>query len=84
MMNCQSFLISEIRKGLTDMKLPSDAYMLLSVINMKLRDFYGSMDELCKSECADRTEIDGKLAEIGYKYDETRNCYKQNNEVNHE
>lgn len=66
------------------MTLPNDPYMLLSVINMKLRDFYGSMDELCKSMCVSRTQIDEKLAEIGYKYDITRNCYVQDNEVNHE
>ena len=27
--------------------LPSDNYMLLSFINMKLRDFYKSLDDLC-------------------------------------
>ena len=59
------------------MQLPLDPYMLLSVINMKLRDSYGSMDELCKSECADYAQINGKLAEIGYEYDQTLNCYKQ-------
>ena len=28
--------------------LPSDPAMLLSVINLKLRDFYPSLNELCK------------------------------------
>ena len=28
-------------------QLPRDPYMLLSVINMKLRDFYASLDALC-------------------------------------
>ena len=64
------------------MALPNDPYMLLSVINTKLRDFYGSMDELCKSMCVDFEPIDRSLNEIGYKYDKTRNCYIQNNEVN--
>ena len=28
--------------------LPKDPMMLMSVINMKLRDFYPSLDELCE------------------------------------
>ena len=30
------------------MELPKDPAMLFSVINMKLRDDYGSLDELCR------------------------------------
>ena len=31
------------------MALPSDPIMLLSVVNLKLRDFYPSLDALCLS-----------------------------------
>ncbi|MCR4996331.1 MAG: DUF4250 domain-containing protein, partial [Butyrivibrio sp.] len=51
--------------------LPKDPVMLLSFMNMKLRDNYSSLDALCddleinKEELA---EIIGKLEGIGYKY----------------
>lgn len=57
------------------MELPKDPYMLLSVVNMKLRDFYPDLDEMCKSMCADKNEICEKLSEIGYKYNEQTNQF---------
>ena len=36
------------------MALPSDPIMLLSVVNLKLRDFYPSLDALCDDMDADR------------------------------
>ncbi|MCR5590590.1 MAG: DUF4250 domain-containing protein [Lachnospiraceae bacterium] len=51
------------------MDIPKDPAMLLSFVNMKLRDFYGSLDELCEDMDADKDEIISKLAEIGYEYD---------------
>ena len=36
------------------MKLPEDPMMLYSFINMKLRDFYPSLDALCEDECRKR------------------------------
>lgn len=55
--------------------LPNDPAMLLSYINTQLRDFYPSMDELCKALDADREEIDKKLAMIDYEYDPASNRY---------
>ena len=55
--------------------LPNDPAMLLSYINTQLRDFYPSMDELCKALYADREEIDKKLAMIDYEYDPASNRY---------
>ena len=55
--------------------LPNDPAMLLSYINTQLRDFYPSMDELCKALDADREEIDKKLAMIDYAYDPAANRY---------
>ena len=50
--------------------LPSDPYMLLSAVNMKLRDSALSLDELSKEEDASVEEITEKLERIGYVYDE--------------
>ena len=36
------------------MALPSDPIMLLSVVNLKLRDFYPSLDALCDDMDADK------------------------------
>ena len=41
-------------KEVTKMLLPEDPYMLLSVVNMKLRDCYPSLDALCDDLEVDR------------------------------
>jgi hypothetical protein len=55
--------------------LPKDPVMLLSFVNLKLRDFYGSLDALCDDLGADRGEIESKLAGIDYHYDEEKNQF---------
>lgn len=50
--------------------IPKDPAMLLSFINLKLRDYYGSLDSLCEDLNADRQEIIERLASIDYHYDE--------------
>ena len=55
--------------------LPSDPAMLLSVINLKLRDFYPSLNELCKDLDENEDEIKEILATIGYHYDVKQNRY---------
>ena len=52
------------------MELPNDEAMLLSFVNMKLRDRYDSLDEMCEDLGADREEIIRKLAKIDYEYDD--------------
>lgn len=49
--------------------LPSDPYMLLSVINMKLRDNYDSLDSLCDDLGIDRAALEARLAAAGFTYD---------------
>ncbi|MFR8391842.1 MAG: DUF4250 domain-containing protein [Pilosibacter sp.] len=49
--------------------IPKDPVMLLSYINTQLRDNYPDMDELCRSLCLDRKDVDEKLASIDYEYD---------------
>lgn len=55
--------------------IPSDPAMLLSFINLKLRDFYGSLDELCEDLDVSKVEIEEKLAGIDYHYDRERNQF---------
>lgn len=57
------------------MELPSDAAMLLSFINLKLRDFYKSLDELCADLNVSEEEITDKLASIDYEYDAELNKF---------
>ena len=42
--------------------------MLLSVVNMKLRDEYSSLDALCEDLNVDRQELCDKLAAVGFEY----------------
>ena len=56
-------------------KFPKDPAMLLSYVNTQLRDFYTSMEELCKAMDVDKCEIDEKLAMIDYEYDPVSNRY---------
>ena len=59
------------------MKLPNDPAMLLSLMNMRLRDQYKSLDDFCASENTDRREIMERLAEVNYYYDEAANQFVQ-------
>lgn len=56
--------------------LPKEPNMLLSIINMKLRDFYSSLDALCDDLDEDKSEITQILAGAGYSYDEETNQFK--------
>lgn len=56
--------------------IPKDPVMLLSFVNMKLRDFYGSLDDFCEEMNADRQEIEDKLEGIGYRYNRERNRFE--------
>ncbi len=42
--------------------------MLLSMVNMKLRDEYPSLDELCASEGLDKSTLVSTLASAGFEY----------------
>lgn len=55
--------------------LPNDPMILLSVINMKLRDSYSGLDELCEDMEVDREMIEKKLEQIDYRYDEEKNQF---------
>lgn len=55
--------------------LPKDSAILLSYINTKLRDHYGSFAELCASLNVEGEEIAEKLSGIGYEYDASVNQF---------
>ena len=55
--------------------LTNDPFMLLSAVNMKLRDSDLTLDELCADEEISAEEVTQKLAAIGYVYDENRRTF---------
>lgn len=55
--------------------IPKDPVMLLSFANMKLRDFYSSLDDMCEDLQLDRKELEKKLDAIDYAYDENVNQF---------
>lgn len=56
--------------------IPSDPMMLLSYVNLKLRDEYSSLEEMCDKMDISKSEIEDKLASIGYKYNSSVNQFK--------
>ena len=56
--------------------LPEEPAVLLSFINMKLRDFYSDLDDLCEDMDADKEDIIRRLSAAGYCYDEAENQFK--------
>ncbi len=56
--------------------LPKDPVILLSTINMKLRDRYQSLDELCDDLDEDIEEILKILEGAGYHYDADQNAFR--------
>ncbi len=59
-----------------NMTLPEDVHILVSMVNMYLRDRYSSPQDLCEDLDADLDEMEAKLASAGYRYDENTNSYK--------
>ena len=55
--------------------LPQDPMMLMSFINMKLRDFYPDLDSLCEDLEIDRNSLEAKLKELGFEYSAKNNRF---------
>lgn len=49
--------------------------MLLSALNMKLRDGNSTLEDLCADEDASLEEVIEKLSSIGYIYNEERRTF---------
>lgn len=56
--------------------LPQDPYILLSVVNTRLRDEYSSLEALCDGLDTDPAALMEKLAGAGYAYDPDANQFK--------
>ncbi len=57
------------------MELPQDPMMLFSVINMKLRDIYSSLDEMCNKEDIDKEALLRQLADAGFEFSAEHNKF---------
>lgn len=60
------------------MNLPKDDAMLLSVLNLKLRDHYESLSALCEDLEADEEEIRAQMLRFGYAYSAEKNAFVPN------
>lgn len=57
------------------LELPKDPMMLMSVINMKLRDFYSDLDALCEDLDIDRNDLEKTLSAAGFEYNKELNKF---------
>ncbi|MDE6919776.1 MAG: DUF4250 domain-containing protein [Lachnospiraceae bacterium] len=55
--------------------MPKDPVMLLSYMNLKLRDFYPSLSAFCEDTGEDMDLIVDKLSQIDYHYDGEKNQF---------
>lgn len=54
---------------------PKDPMMLLSWVNMKLRDFYPSLEIMCEDLEIDAGELIRRLGEAGFEYNRDLNKF---------
>lgn len=57
------------------MELPNDPFILMSTVNMYLRDRSESLDELCAYLDVDRAELEEKLRAVGFEYSAEHNKF---------
>ncbi len=55
--------------------IPKDPAMLLSFVNLKLRDYFDSLEALCEDLDTDQAELAERLAAIDYHYDREKNQF---------
>ena len=55
--------------------LPRDPFMLMSLINMKLRDYYPTLDALCEDMNIDKAQLLEKLGSAGFEYSPENNRF---------
>lgn len=61
------------RRDESDIMIPQDPNLMYSYLNMKLRDFYPSLESLCEDMDIDQTALMAGLEAAGYTYDAEHN-----------
>ncbi|MCR5330893.1 MAG: DUF4250 domain-containing protein [Lachnospiraceae bacterium] len=56
--------------------LPEEPTILLSFVNMKLRDEFSDLDDMCDALDIDKNELIEKLEKAGFRYDEENHFFK--------
>jgi hypothetical protein len=56
-------------------EIPKDPFMLYSWVNMKLRDYYPSLDLLCEDLGLEKSAILEKLSAAGFEYNKNLNKF---------
>jgi hypothetical protein len=57
-------------------EIPKDPFILYSWVNLKLRDYYPSLDALCDDLNIEKDEILSKLSALGFEYDPNQNRFR--------
>lgn len=57
------------------MMIPKDPVVLLSFLNLKLRDYYKDLQALCEDLGVNEAEITHKLSLLDYHYDKEQNQF---------
>ena len=55
--------------------IPNDPVMLLSFVNLKLRDYYSSLEAFCDDMQVNQQELEEKLSAIDYHYSQEKNQF---------
>lgn len=55
--------------------IPKDPYLLLSYVNLKLRDYYSTLEDMCKSLDINQAELVTIMAGIDYEYSADNNQF---------
>ena len=58
------------------MQLPNDPVMLMCLLNTRLRDGDGNLDEVCAALEVDRAAVEERLREAGFVYCEARRQFR--------
>ena len=55
--------------------MPEDPNILISYVNLKLRDCYSSLEAMCEDLDVSLADVEAKLKGIGYHYDRGQNRF---------
>ena len=53
-----------------------DPYLLVSAVNMQLRDEFSSLEDLCAAQEIDAKKLEERLRKAGFSYDEAQRQFK--------